>query len=65
MRDRAGLHTAWRRYAPGVGLFVVAACVFFFLGRWILESRVPGARREVAARYDASRIAKELAAHPD
>ena len=49
----------------GIGLFAVAAVVFFGLGRWILESRVPGARRDIAARYDASRMATELAAHPD
>lgn len=49
----------------GIGLFSVAAVVFFYLGRWILEARVPGARRDIAARYDASRMATELAADPD
>ena len=49
----------------GIGLFGVAAIVFYSLGRWLLESRVPGARREAEARYEASRIATELAADPD
>ena len=49
----------------GIGLFGVAAIVSYYLGRWLLEVRVPGAKRSVAARYEASRMATELAAHPD
>ena len=49
----------------GIGLFAVTSVVCYYLGRWLLDSRVPGARRSVAARYEASRIATELAAHPD
>ena len=49
----------------GIGLFAVAAVVFYALGRWLFESRVPGARRSAEARYESSRIATELAAHPD
>ena len=49
----------------GVAFFIVAAVVFYALGRWLFESRVPGARDSIAARYETSRIATELAAHPD
>lgn len=49
----------------GVGFFAASAAVCYFLGKWLFESRVPGARRSVAARYEASRIATELAADPD
>ena len=49
----------------GVGLFGVGAIVFYYLGRWLFESRVPGARREAEARYEAARIATELAADKD
>jgi len=49
----------------GVGLFGVGAVVFFYLGRWLFDSRVPGARREAESRYEAARIATELAADED
>lgn len=49
----------------GIGLFAVTAVVCYYLGRWVLDSRVPGARRSVAARYETSRIATELAGNPD
>lgn len=49
----------------GVLFFAVAAIVFYALGRWLFESRVPGARDAIAARYETSRMATELAAHPD
>lgn len=49
----------------GILFFIVAAVVFYALGRWLLESRVPGARDAIAARYETSRMATELAAHPD
>ena len=49
----------------GIGLFTVAAVVFYYLARWIMDSRVPDARRSASARYDASRIATELTADPD
>jgi hypothetical protein len=49
----------------GIGLFGVGAVVSYYLGRWLFEVRVPGARRSVAERYEASRMATELAAHPD
>ena len=49
----------------GIGLFAVSSIVFYYLGRWCLDSRVPGARKSVAARYEASRIATELANDPD
>ena len=49
----------------GMGLFAATSVVCYYLGRWFLDSRVPGARRSVAARYEASRIATELAGNPD
>lgn len=49
----------------GIAFFIVAAVVFYALGRWLFESRVPGARDAIAARYETSRMATELAAHPD
>ena len=49
----------------GIGFFAVAAVVGYYLGRWLLDSRIPGAREEVAERYEASRIATELAGEPD
>lgn len=49
----------------GIGLFAVAAVVFYYLGRWLLDVRVAGARKTVAAHYEASRIATLLAGHPD
>ena len=49
----------------GIGFFAVAAVIFYYLGRWLLDSRVAGARKSVAARYEASRIATLLAGHPD
>ena len=49
----------------GIGLFAVASVVFYYLGRWLLDSRVAGARKTVAAHYEASRIATLLAGHPD
>ena len=49
----------------GIGFFTAAAIAAYFLGRWFLESRVRDARRIVAARYEVSRIATELAQEPD
>ena len=49
----------------GIGLFAVASVVFYYLGRWLLDSRVPGARQTIAARYETSRLATELAQDPD
>ena len=49
----------------GIGFFAAAAVVGYYLGRWLHDSRVLGAREEIAERYEASRIATELAAEPD
>ena len=49
----------------GVGLFGVGAIVAYFLGRWVLDVRVKGARQAVEARSEASRMATELAADHD
>ena len=49
----------------GIGLFAVTAVVCYYVGRWLLDSRVPGAGRDVAARYESSRIATLLANDPD
>ena len=49
----------------GIGLFAVASIVFYYLGRWLLDSRVPGARQTIADRYETSRMATELAANSD
>jgi hypothetical protein len=49
----------------GIGLFAVGAVVCYYLGRWLLDSRVTGARENVAARYESSRISTLLAADPD
>lgn len=49
----------------GMGLFGVASVVFLYLGRWLLDVRVPSAKRLVTARYETSRMATELAGNPD
>ena len=49
----------------GIGLFTAAGVAGYYLGRWLLASRVRNARGEIASRYEASRIATQLAAEPD
>lgn len=49
----------------GVGFFAVAAIVCYYVARWLLDSRVAGARKEIAARYEASRMATEIAGNAD
>lgn len=49
----------------GIGLFAATSVVCYYLGRWLLDSRVPGARKSVAARYETSRMATILAGDAD
>lgn len=58
-----GFLTALKGY--GIGLFGAAAVVCYLLGRWLLEVRVPGAQDEIRSRYEASRLATDLAGEPE
>lgn len=49
----------------GVGFFGVTAVVAFYVGQWLLEQRLKDERHTVAARYQAIRLATQLAQEKD
>ena len=51
--------------AYGAGLFAVSAVLCYYVGQWLLQQRLRGEGRVVAARYEGSRLATMLAQHPD